>query len=261
MKYLETVPQPLLEQWLLGVLPPAQVTRVEENLRAAGLEPTLVRAELEADNAAILEALPFAKVEARLEGARGNQQRWRPGLPALGLALGAAAAVILLLGLPAGDPGAKKPASGLAGVEDGTRLKGGSRLLLYRVDGQSSELLTNGSQVAAGEAIQVLFQLEEPGCVAILSVDAKGAVSRHFPTDNRGCTEVSDLGPQSAPRGFVLDATPGFERFFLVRADRALPWSTLEGRVKAAGAEGQPQAGQGLEIRSALLVKKTGGAR
>jgi hypothetical protein len=167
----------------------------------------------------------------------------------------------MALWLPGGNPAPQRAPSGVVGVEDGTRLKGGSRLLVYRVGGQDSELLTDGARVAPGEALQVLFQVEAPGCVAILSVDANGAVSRHFPVDDRSCGLVKDLQPQSAPRGFVLDDSPGYERFFLLRSGQAFAWKALEQQLRAAGPKGRVSLGPKIEVNSVLLEKTTGGAR
>jgi hypothetical protein len=258
MNHHESVPQPLLEQWLLGQLGPDEAARVEARLRAAGHEPQLLRAEYEADNEQILKELPFAALEARLEGARGRN--WRPLIPALATGL-VAATLALGLWLPGqgGQEGASPRAPG--NQVEGVRLKGGSRLLLYRVAEQGSELLADGAEVAAGDAIQVMFQVEQPGCVAVLSLDAGGGVSQHLPVAGGACVQVGGLEPMATPRGFVLDSSPGFERFFLLHSDGAFRLEDLEEQLRAAGPRGPVKAIAGVQVSSLLLNKTDGGVQ
>lgn len=260
MRHLNSIPQPLLEQWFLGQLPEAGARKVEERLRGEGLEPAQVRQELAKDNAELLAGMPFSRLEARLDLGDAPKQYRGLWFPMLGLGAAALAAMLVFV---LAAPDQELATLGGAGpkTEDGIRIKGNDRLMLFRMAGTQSQQLEDGAAVAAGDGVQVLFQVDAPGCVAVYSVDGNGAVSKHFPADGGCCSQVTGGSLTSAPRGFVLDATPGFERFFLLKSGKPFDCASAEKLLVMAGRSAAVPSNSGLEVESILLVKGNGGEK
>jgi hypothetical protein len=104
------------------------------------------------------------------------------------------------------------------------------------------------ARVAPDAAIR--FKVGAQGCrLWVVSVDAKGEVSKLYPSTGRYPAEIPSGG--ELPGGAVLDGTPGPERLYAVcAASSELPWPDLVLAVKDA-------AGGGAErVRSAGRLTK-----
>jgi hypothetical protein len=172
-------------------------------------------------------------------------------------------AVLLWVGRGPSVPGPGDPIVG-----SDVRLKGiGPRLLLYRKEGEHAAQLQPGSQAQAGDLIQLGYVANGQRYGVIVSVDARGGATLHFPLSGDASTALVHKGPMLLERAFQLDDAPDFERFFLVTTDET-HHAALSVEAVLAGARSlaaQPSAAAqteplplptGLHQESFLLRKK-----
>lgn len=199
-----------LELFALGELAGGEAAALEERLRGdAELAARL--AALEASNREILDRHPPAAVAAEVRHraaartATPRRSRRGPILLLAGPALAGALALALWI-----RPGAE---------ESSDRLKGATpQLLALAIRGGETQRLPDGAAVAPGETIQLAYQSAGLPYGVIVSVDARAAVTLHWPEERRRPAELQAHGPVALPHAFQLDESPGFERFFLVAA-------------------------------------------
>lgn len=157
------------------------------------------------------------------------------------------------------------------GVEETVRLKGKTaELKLYLKVGPQTNpkaeadprSLRPGDTVHAGDALQIEFH---PGIYrygAIVSVDGRGSVTWHWPSNPLGNTDVTLLPGHLLPQAFQLDSAPAFERFYLILSRDSLQLDSMGERLSASIHQppeswaGQEREGKsGLEIHAFPLVK------
>lgn len=219
------VPDLLVEQLLIGELPPARAAEVRRRLEEAG---ELGRLDaLRADSAQILADYPPRMIAAHVSVAARPAPRSRAWLAIPTLAAAAALFVVL-----------QPEVTPIAPMEPGGEYYGikGDALLLYRLD-QSSPL-ADGALVRPGDQVQVSYNLPAGHLTygGIFSVDGNGTVTRHH---------VGALDPEgrhTLPRSFELDAAPDFERFYLIADDEPIDTAAIE-RDLSEGKAIQPPAG------------------
>jgi hypothetical protein len=264
-----------LERYLLGELPPAELRRIEEGLRA---DPSLAEAldRLKAQHAALAAAHPSGRMAAgirrRLERTQGERKdgflspsasrpgRTRAWAPAL-----AALAILAVLPFtpfsPIGPPAPEGGAEG-AGPEK-TRLKGlEPRLLLYRKTNQGGERLESGQGARAGDLIQVHYESAGRSHGAIFSVDARGAVTRHFPEGGEGGGGSAALrsgGPVPLGFAYELDDAAGWEKFYFITADGPFSLDSVESALaRVSGPSDTLRLPAGLHSAFFTLIKEPG---
>ncbi|MFH1572299.1 MAG: ActD-like protein [Gemmatimonadota bacterium] len=253
------VPDWKLERFLLGELPAAEAAEVA---RMAATEPPVgARLEaLRAEGSQLLARYPAPwlarQVRQRLAVGTGSEPggwrrfaTWPLAAPAAALA----AALALLLSLPVDD--GSRPAPTAA---PGVRLKGtGPRLVLYRQTATGSEPLAAGARVGAGDRVQVQYLAAGAAYGAILSVDDRGAVTRHLPEAGERAAPLRPDGPVALEFSYQLDATPGRERFYFVTADApfALEPVLAAARAAAAGPDSRLRLGAD-QAQCAFVVLK-----
>jgi hypothetical protein len=170
-------------------------------------------------------------VEAAAEKRSRSWLRW-PMLLAP-LAAAAAVAVTLVVRMPGPD-------DGYLGVKGG-----GLGLAVYVNGGEGVAAVADGAPVPASAALRFKVQPEGDCYLWILSVDAKGAVSRLYPPAGA----VADLrGSGPVPGGAVLDGQPGPERIFAACAPNAsTSWAEVQAAAaSAAGGADKVRAARGL---------------
>jgi hypothetical protein len=165
----------LLEQLLCADLPEAQ--RVELERRVA-LDPS-AQARLDAlreDNQALLARYPSSiqaeQIRARLPRPRVHQR-------ARARQLLAASALLALLALWApAVPVSEAPHE----VADTVRIKGAEpELRVFRQREGRAERLAVGARARAGDVLQLGWRARRGQYIAILSIDGRGVVTRHWP--------------------------------------------------------------------------------
>lgn len=238
------IPDLLLERLRLGELDPVAAAEIEARLDPA----TRARLDrLDADDAALLDALPPRVVAAEVERRR-RSHRVRP-TPFVGLALAGAAAAAAVLLWPRVEP---PPIA----VEDTVRAKGDARLLIYRQAGAAPELLAEGSRAGEGDVIQLGVLLDEAQHAAVISIDGRGAVTVHHPTTPE--TTALPAGRLVFDHAFALDDAPAFERFFLVTAPEPIGADVLREAVEALGdpADDPLSLPRGWHVSATLIEKE-----
>jgi hypothetical protein len=215
-------------------------------------------AALAADDARVLERLPpstmAARIRADLERAERTEPSttpvfWRRALLAMAPALAAAAVISVVVLRPPTAP------------DD--RLKGLAPALDVHVAAPSGPRALCGDDVLGqGDVVQVRIRGAGAGHGVVVSLDGKGAVTRHFPD---GAETALPAGTASLPFSFELDDAPGFERFVLVTADAPIDVEAVLRAARVVAAGELPQTAPlplsaGLRQSDVLLRKRVPGA-
>lgn len=229
--------------------------------------------ELHRDNAEILARYPAHKLAAQIRhraaaAAPSPSRRW-VWAPALATALG-----VLVVGVGSGYLGelgsgrGRTTGPGTPESGDGVRIKGsGPRILVFRKQGDQAAQLRPGAEAQAGDLLQLGYLASGQRYGVIVSIDARGGATLHFPATAAASTELARTGPTMLEQAFQLDDSPAFERFFFVTADQdhaaALSVALIMEKARALAADTRtaetamlalPPA---LQQQSFLLRKKT----
>ena len=216
----DRVPDILVERLALGELPPGRAEAVRAELLA---EPDGAArlAALAADDDASRAQYPPRVVAAEVDRRAGlARPRRRPFLAWSGAAAAVAVALVVWLAWP-GVVGPPEPAGpGGPILDGGGRVKGDPVLFVHRKSPSGPDALASGASAQAGDQLQLSYLAGNAGYGVILSVDGRGAVTLHYPRDERASTALGHQGTQSLPFSYELDDAPRFERFFFVTSDR-----------------------------------------
>jgi hypothetical protein len=197
-----------------------------------------------------------AKIEDAAAARRPTGNRWMLFLP---IPAAAALATLLFVARPGPAP---EP---LAGDVDEIHTKGDLGPLGFKVFAATAAgavPVPDGAAVAIRSAMRFQVTSSQRCRLWVVSVDARGQVSRLYPTGDRAGAELTTGG--ELPGGAVLDDASGPERFFAFCAPKPLPYATVERAVRRSvprGAEGvrSVSAVSGLPegtAQSSVLVEK-----
>lgn len=197
-----------VEAWMAA--DPANAALVEA--RRSGWD-AMPEARPQAMLARIRQGLEAAEAETRREatppaarGGRFSLRQWIFG----GLALaGAAAAVYLAVGRPAG----------IEGSTDVVLTKGNLALEVFRARGDEVTALVSGDSATAGDRLRFVVENvpEGPGQLMVVGVEAGGAVFPYFPDGGRSIAAHGTIrADRSLPGAAELDDSVGRERIWLV---------------------------------------------
>lgn len=218
-------PDLMLERLRLGELDPVAA----ERLKAAMSPEESARLDaMDAEDAELIALHPprvvAVEVERRARPA-STRRRWVWAAPVL------AAAAVALLVWPTPERIAPEPAVGVAPTE---RAKGGDRLLVYRKVGDAIESLADGAHARPGDVLQLAVLLGADRYVAVVSVDGRGTVTRHFPVVD-GPAGLQTAGRVPLDHAFALDDAPEYERFVLVTAPEPFDPSMVGDALREIG--------------------------
>ncbi|WP_342374325.1 ActD protein [Myxococcus stipitatus] len=223
-----TTPDWLLERIALGELPEDTLAAARAKLE---LEPhgQSRLARLEADSRETLTRHPPAGVAKEVarrrrtaslvaDAARPSEQ---PEWHGLSLSIPVAASLVLLLLSVQPDLGVESPSLTPAHVElmETVGIKGTARLLVYRQENGTVELLRDRARAQRGDLLQLSYLSGGRRHGVVVSVDGRGAVTLHHPTLLLGSTSLEGGEAVSLTHSYELDDAPGFERFFFVTSD------------------------------------------
>jgi hypothetical protein len=217
-------------------------------------------AEIARSNEEILDQYPPQLMAAQIEQRRRESRRSaRPALrfvlPALAAA--SAAAVLVWILLPGGTRHLVDPAKVPAVAEEHIIVKGAPQLVIHRLQGDRVERLRPGQTVAAGDLLQLEYNAAEARYGVVFSVDGRGTVVLHYPSDPGDSTALSPGGAHALPFSYELDDAQGFERFFIVWSGKPIPVDVV---LKAAQGLGSSRTAHlvlpnGLDAEEYLLLK------
>ena len=215
---MTSLPDWLVERAALDEVPLASRDRI------AAADPTELAetiAALRARNAAELAAHPagpaISQIAARVAATKRRSHTVRWGL--VGLAT-TAAAVMVVLRLGANHGAA--PTAPIRDDDDGIRIKGPARLVVFRQVGDQAERLEQDAVARAGDLLQLRYDTGHHKYGVIASLDGAGVVTLHFPSSEDAPPEATAMAKKSTtlPHAYALDDAPRFERFFFITANR-----------------------------------------
>jgi hypothetical protein len=224
-------PNWLIERLAAGELDSETANDVRRRLAAEGRSPDAEIATLERSNREILEAHPPAGIatEVRRRAIAEARKRARPRRTLmLGGALVAAGALALVL-LP------RPHTSDDDGWGD--RIKGDLHVNVYRHGADGDQRLPDGALAARGDLVQLTYRTPAQAHGVLLSVDGAGVVTQHWPVPDAPRSALLRVGGEvRLPSSYELDDAPGFERFFLVAADRPFDVAPVLQAARTLGA-------------------------
>ncbi len=225
----DRVPDVLLEQYRLGELSPDATERLERRLT----EDADLRARLEAleqSDAEIRRQYPpewlAGQIRLRLGSATSPSARppraaWRRWAMPVAVAVTAFGAMVLMPSL-VGPP---------------ERFKGsGPSLTLYRRTAEGSEKLTEGDPVRKGDLVRIGYQATGRAYGVILSIDGRGAVTRHLPIEGDAAAALDRGGLVLLDHAYELDDAPRWEAFYFVTSDAPFEVAPVLAAAREAGA-------------------------
>ena len=212
------VPQYLLERLAKGDLPKAQADALRARLAEQPGGVAAAMEEIEASNRDVFASHPAYVVANEIRRRAGvTTKRPRPFiLPAL--ALGAVGALVVFAVAP------RSPSIATPDVTEETiGIKGAKpHLVVYRKQQDAPERLTAEDKVHPADVLQVAYVVppDPRGGAApygiIVSIDAAKAVTMHLPTQAGPAPQLQTNGESRLPNAYELDASQGFERFWLL---------------------------------------------
>jgi hypothetical protein len=137
-------------------------------------------------------------------------------------------------------------------------------LSLFRKTANGSEILADGDVARAGDLIRIGYRAGGRHYGVIVSLDARGALTRHLPERGRTAAPLEARDIVLLGHAYQLDDAPAWERFFFVTADAPFEVATVEQAARRM-AGGRPTTGQApadlplpdaLEQSTFLLTKE-----
>ena len=253
------VPDVLLERYRLGEL---DVPEREELQRRLAEDEGLRRRleELERADAEIRRRYPpewlAARVRDRLRqaagpGARRPARSWARGWPVPAAVTAAAIVLLVLAPRIAGPPAAVPGAGPSVGTAD--RIKGSQpALALYRRTAEGSEPLADGDLVRRGDLLRVGYQAAGRSYGVILSIDGRGAVTRHLPVQGPAAAPLDRGGLMLLDAAYELDDAPRWEAFYFVTSDEPFDVEPVLTAAREAVSRGLGASPPTIELRPDL---------
>lgn len=202
------------------------------------------RADLQAlanSNREILQALPVEEVvreverRRRVAGIKGPLAHRRLGWA---LAAWALAAAVFMFFLMQDDSTSKEVVATHQGdpyQEPGEiRSKGDPRLLVHLQTADGPVELSDQSEAAAGDLLQLSYLAAQKRFGVVLSVDGRGAITQHFPEAGSRSAALQREGKAALPSSYELDDAPEFERFYFVSAQTSFEVELVRLAIEAS---------------------------
>jgi hypothetical protein len=219
-----SVPDLTLERYRLGELPPEE----RDAVKREASNDLSVQARLgglaDLDEALLAAHPPIAFVAAverrvAIEAEAEPSPRPTRSLSAPAWMAMAAGAIVVAGLLQRGSP-VEPRSRGDAQVQGGDRLKGdGPGLSIFVKREGGNEKLSEASLLHAGEVIQLAYRGAGRNYGIIISIDGRGQVTRHLPSDSSSAARLRPSGTVMLEHAYKLDDAPRMERFFFVTRD------------------------------------------
>lgn len=125
-----------------------------------------------------------------------------------------------------------QPLEGQLASASGVRSKGEPlSLFVHRRTQGHAQRLFDGDSIHPGDMLQLSLLAEHPQYVWILSRDASGEITTHLPESGLQAGRI-DTGLHALPHAWELDASSGFERFWIVWSQHPFALKDLERRLR-----------------------------
>jgi hypothetical protein len=252
-----------LLRWRTDDLPALE--QVEVDRHVAGCQSCRVKAAgIDADASAYqerseehMERLSRALRREKAHGAAGATDLgalFRNRIaPALGIAM-AAAAIVILVVRPFGDGDGSRE-------EPGISFKGAVSLQVVVRRGDAQFTLDDDDDLREGDALRFAVTAAEAGYVSIVSIDAAGRRSCFYPeTDplaDPGPYLIDAPGRHELPGSIIMDGSSGIEEIVMIFSARRFDRREVHERLGSAAASGRPfPRMDGLTVES-LRIEKT----
>ncbi len=253
------VPQLLLERLARGEMECVEDAWAE---RLAGLDPAELEARLEelrAQDARDLEAYPFDAVMGGVKAVSPRRARRAPARVGwfVGASAIAAAAAVALMWAPGAGV---EEVAGPVGPDEVVRIKGAEpKVTLWLKASEGAMRLEHGAKVAEADVVQVRYASGGQPHGVILSLDGRGVVMLHHPSEPEGSSALEQGGSVELEHGYRLDDAPKYERFFMVTATAPLDAGRVSEVLEREGAAGAVRAweNEGYGVDEFTLEKVT----
>ena len=223
-----------LERFLLGELPEEESVEIQKMIADDSALQTKIE-DIESSNQEILARYLPSNVRAQIE----NRMEETLNFPLLNRLMNqffsmrriiyissALITVVLLFVLI--QPGGKDkigafpfdPASDVSLVKGFSEIDFSStQLLVFRKSQDSVDILHDGNRAKAGDLLQLAYIAAHKKYGTILSLDARGNITLHFPSRLSDPTELETNKKAFLPNAIELDDAPDFERFLFITSD------------------------------------------
>lgn len=134
----------------------------------------------------------------------------------------------------------------------GTRMKGSLALHVFRLQGERSAETSSGDTFAPGDRLRFVVDLPTEGHVAVLGVEASGALYTAWPLDPELPTRMRAGKGLELPGAVALDEQPGRETLYLVLC----PPESGPPSCTSAGPGVKPTCPAGCQSSPFVLEKK-----
>lgn len=94
------------------------------------------------------------------------------------------------------------------------------QLKVYVKQADSFRSLQTDEKVDAGETIQLRYIAADKRFGVIFSLDGRGTITQHFPSNGNAAAELKKSGEIALDHAYKLDDAPSFERFFFVTSEK-----------------------------------------
>jgi hypothetical protein len=149
-----------------------------------------------------------------------------------------------------------------------TRIKGEdaidftkTQIIIYRKKNGEIDILKNGTQVYAGDLLQIAYVPAGKTHGVIFSTDGNGTVTQHFPETESASSILKQEKKVLLASSYELDDAPAFERFFFITAKERIDVENIIKKANALTASGVSAKTAMLELpesfqQYSILLKK-----
>lgn len=232
-----------LERYRLDELPEADRIRVARLIEQDPAVAARLR-DIEADNDALQRDGFVQMMSVRVRTQSGTDSS--PSARSWWLAGASVAAVFTLFAIA--WPFARTASPPTSMSDDGARVKGSARLILYRKAGAGSETLADGAAANRGDLIRVAYVAAGEKYGVIVSIDGRRTVTRHLPRDGAQSPALDAGKSAGLDQAYELDDAPGWEEFVLITSARPFDVSTVIDAAQRAVSVNGDAPPKGLQL-------------
>jgi len=260
-----------LEQYLLHELSESEYAEVADAIeKDSALRLRLLK--IEESNHDFFTAHPVSLnvslITKAVEKSKSNSDKRIPKAPSflsqifsLKNAFALSAALSVIVALFVFMPRNNKVLTGLPDqMNDVTRIKGSTGIMIYSKGSAGVTLLQNRSSAKPGDHLQIVYQNDNNTFGAILSIDGNGTITKHLPQDGEVSRSIERGSRVVLQNSYVLDNAPHFEKFYFFVSKKPFQIQLLRDRLKEAG-NGNPESDPYLDdyqiqYKSFILYKE-----